>query len=78
MVELDQVIETATIDALQRVAKVSGRVFHLLASDAVLDVIDYISLNARPSVAFLNSCQDFSNALMALISSCALYMISCW
>ena len=75
MIELNQVVEIATINALQGVARISRWVFCLLASQALLDVIYYVPLDSRPSVPFLYSGQHFAYPLM---SSCALYRISCW
>ena len=71
MIELNQVVEIATINALQGVARISRWVFCLLASQALLDVIYYVPLDSRPSVPFLYSGQHFSYALMSRFIVCS-------
>ena len=47
----------------------------MLASDTVFDVIHYITLDSRPSVAFLDSGKNFSNALVAHFVMCPVHYL---
>ena len=57
MVKLDhQVVEIATVDVLQGITGAPDRMFCLLTCLEVLDVVDYIALDAWPDKPLLNSC----------------------
>ena len=56
MVELNQIVEIAAINALQWVALVACGMLYLLTGSAVFDVIGHITLYPWPCMTFLNSC----------------------
>ena len=65
VIKLNKIIETRAGDVLQWEANVASWVADFLASIAMFDVLSDVSLNAWPSVLFLNTLQNFCYSLVA-------------
>ena len=71
VVVLDQFIEVSALDVFQMESDVARLVQYLLTGEALANITAHTASNARPCVAFLNSCHHLGYALVSHGVMCA-------